>query len=269
MLSSEITQNEVTWSQGEYISGQELWAAFKLPGAPPVPNGVFANQPAPAAPAGPGRPWLIFGVLAALLFGMMVMFAASARKEEVFRKTFTFQPAATGEKSLVTPVFELKGSKGNVQIDIDTDMSNRWAYFAMALINEQTGDAIDFGREVSYYAGVDEGEGWSEGDRHDDVIIPGVPGGRYYLRIEPESDPPAPGIATLNPAPINYTVAVTRDVPFYFRYILGILLLLLPVPFLGRKSSNFEQLRWAESDHGATPNWPSEADASDDGEDEE
>jgi len=268
MLSAEMTQNEVTWSQGEYVTGQEIWTAFKLPGTPPAPNGIFANQPAPAV-TGPGRPWLVFLALATLLFGMMIFFAANSRKEQVLRQHFTFQPAAAGEKSLVTPVFELKGGTGNVQIDLDTEMSNRWAYFAMALINEQTGDAIDFGREVSYYAGVDDGESWSEGDKHEDFIIPGVAGGRYYLRIEPETDPPAPGVSALTSSPINYRVTVTRDVPFYFRYLLGILLLFIPVLFMGRKGGNFEQTRWMESDHGTPPGWPSQAGQSDSGDEDD
>ena len=35
LLSSETTNDEVTWSQGEYIPGTEIWAAFKLEGSPP------------------------------------------------------------------------------------------------------------------------------------------------------------------------------------------------------------------------------------------
>ena len=36
---------------------------------------------------------------------------------------------------------------------INTNLINNWAYFNLTLINETTGDAFDFGREVSYYAG--------------------------------------------------------------------------------------------------------------------
>src|SRR5260221_6508813 len=44
VLSSEVTADEVTWSLGEYVTGQQVWEAFKLP--PPVPPayGVFENQ---------------------------------------------------------------------------------------------------------------------------------------------------------------------------------------------------------------------------------
>src|SRR6266478_6218441 len=42
MLSSEKTQDEVTWSLGEYIPGSQLWQAFRVPGSAPPATGVFA-----------------------------------------------------------------------------------------------------------------------------------------------------------------------------------------------------------------------------------
>ena len=33
----------------------------------------------------------------------------------------------------------------------------------MALVNVETGEALDFGIELSYYSGVEDGEAWSEG----------------------------------------------------------------------------------------------------------
>src|SRR5499427_1393614 len=35
VLSSEKTGNEVNWSMGEYMSGKDIWRAFRLPGDPP------------------------------------------------------------------------------------------------------------------------------------------------------------------------------------------------------------------------------------------
>ena len=49
MLSAEKTPDETTWSIGEYTDGRQLWQAFRLPGEPPRPVGVFANQPSPYA----------------------------------------------------------------------------------------------------------------------------------------------------------------------------------------------------------------------------
>src|SRR6266404_3382210 len=47
VLSSERLDQEVTWSIGEYMYGREVWDAFRLPGAPPEPTGVYENQPSP------------------------------------------------------------------------------------------------------------------------------------------------------------------------------------------------------------------------------
>ncbi len=44
MLSSETMSGEVSWSLGEYYTGQQIWQAFKLPGRPYPAVGVFANQ---------------------------------------------------------------------------------------------------------------------------------------------------------------------------------------------------------------------------------
>ena len=47
VLSSEQTGNEVTWSMGEYMSGKDVWKAFRLPGSAPDAVGVYENQPSP------------------------------------------------------------------------------------------------------------------------------------------------------------------------------------------------------------------------------
>ncbi|MBA3659210.1 MAG: DUF4178 domain-containing protein [Gemmatimonadales bacterium] len=48
MLSSEVTDEEITWSVGDYLAAGEVYTAVGL-GAAPAPRGVFASQPNPAA----------------------------------------------------------------------------------------------------------------------------------------------------------------------------------------------------------------------------
>jgi hypothetical protein len=76
------------------------------------------------------------------------------------------------------------------------------------------------------------------------VIVPSVPPGHYYLRIEPEADARHPLI--------GYTVSVRRDVPVFKFYGYAWLALFLPVLYVMFKALSFERARWAESDHPIT-----------------
>ncbi|MBV9773566.1 MAG: hypothetical protein JO040_06425, partial [Gemmatimonadetes bacterium] len=139
---------------------------------------------------------------------------------------------------VLTPPFTLTGHPANLDVALHTDVSNNWVYFNFALIDQGTGKVVEFGREVSYYYGVDEGESWSEGNRDDDVVIPTVPAGRYVLRIAPDG-----------PAPVSYQVRVERDVPSLLFFFLAFLLLLVPPVLMSLQKWGFEKARWAESDY--------------------
>jgi hypothetical protein len=242
VLSSEETADEVVWSVGEYTKGADIWRAFRLPGRPPAAEGVYANQPSRYT----GRirsMWATF----ALLFGLLVVLAGviglAGRGTQAFTQAYTFSTAPKGEPAFVTPVFELP--EGNVEVTIDTDLDNDWAYFSMALINEGTGNALDFGRELSYYHGRDSDGDWTEGARLERRLLPVVPAGRYYLRVEPDMDDDG------RLHRVNYTITVRSGVMHGFWLIPT--LFLLPVPPLWRtwRAMQFEFRRWAESDYGS------------------
>lgn len=243
MLSSESTENEVSWSQGEYVPGTEIWQAFQIKTPWPPPIGVYSNQPSPYV----GRvrkSWLFYGAMCALLLFLMVFFAILASGKTALDKNYVVNVGATGEKSFVSDPFILEGKNDNIEVSIDADVHQQWVFFSMALINEETGQAFDFGREVSYYFGSDSDGSWTEGSRTDDVLLPNIPGGRYYLRIEPETDPAqVGGLATRIP----FRIRIVRGRPFYFRYFLGMFLLLIPPIWTSIRAAAFEGKRWAES----------------------
>ena len=240
VLSSERTGQEVTWSMGEYMSGTDVWKAFRLPGDPPAAVGVYENQPFPLS-ADTKNIWAACAGFLLLLVVMMIGFDLLARNEQVFTGYYKFDSRQRGEVSFVTEDFEVKGHTSNVELTTSTDLNNRWIYLNYALINEATGQAFDFGREVSYYHGHDSDGAWSEGSANDTVAVPRVPPGRYYLRVEPEGDP-GYGVT-------YYTITVKRDVPQYSFYGIALAALLLPAVVLTWRSLSFEHLRWAESDH--------------------
>jgi len=240
MLSKETAGGEFTWSIGEYVSGDEVWKAFQLPGRAPAAQGVYSNQPSPYK-GQVGQIWKLAGFALIAWFVLLALVMTLEGNERVFERSYTFSPRSGGEPSLVTDEFELKGRPSSVEVSVNTDLSNNWAYFRFALINAGTGEAYDFGREVSYYFGRDSDGNWTEGGRNDSALIPSVPAGRYYLRVEPEMDP--------NAAPVYYTLSVTRDVPSYAFFWIALPLLLIPPFFVTIRSAAFEGKRWQESDH--------------------
>ena len=245
MLSQETTPDESTWSVGTYMAPARVWENFELEGTPPTPRGVYANQPNPNAGA-----WKsvagVFALLAALLLVLLVVRVVTAQRRVVFTERYTFGPgnAADGADSgaFVTPIFTLGGRTSNVELAIGTDLSNNWIYYNLALINDETGVAYDFGREVSYYSGRDSDGAWSEGSRRDVSYLPSVPSGRYYLRVQPEGNPLFHGT-------VGYTLRVRRDVPRPSYYLITLLVLALPPVLAGARSWGFESARWKESDH--------------------
>jgi hypothetical protein len=247
VLSSETTEDEITWSRGEYTLGAEIWKAFSLPGNPPPAKGIYLNQPAPAKG---GSMWGTFGLFLLLLVMLAIFFAVFSRNRVVYEHEYTFSTANKGEPSIVTPVFELDGHPSGTELDISTNLSNNWAYFNLALIDDDNGTAFDFGREVSYYYGSDSDGSWSEGGANSSVYLPSVPAGHYYLRIEPEMDDPTKTRAGVPlPNTVRYTIRLRREVPNYTWFWLAALLLLIPPVVHSVRGRSFEVQRWMQSDY--------------------
>ena len=241
VLSSEKTASEVTWSLGEYMYGADIWKAFNLPGHAPEAMGVYENQPSPVSENVKGI-WSAFLAFALLLLVLLAGFDLASSKTTAFDSSYTLNPGVPkGEASFVTDVFDLGGRTSNVQVTTSANVDNSWIYLNYALISQDTGRAWDFGREVSYYHGYDSDGSWTEGGQKDSVVIPSVPSGHYYLRIEPEVDPKHP--------PLVYTVVVKRDVTVPGLFGVAFLALLIPAVAITWRSLSFERARWAESDH--------------------
>jgi len=241
VISSEKTGNEITWSMGEYMTGSDVWKAFGLKGSPPAAVGVYENEPSPVGPMAKAI-WLTFAIFAVVLVALFIALSAISRDERVFLGGYLFNadhPQA--DTSFVSDVFDLKGHTSNVEVTTDADVNNNWIYLNYALINSDTGQAFDFGREVSYYHGYDSDGSWTEGSKSDSVIVPSVPAGHYYLRVEPEGNTGA--------GEVHYSVTVKRDVPNFTFYGIAFLALLAPAIFITWRSISFENMRWAESDH--------------------
>ena len=250
LLSEEIAGKEIVWSAGEDVPAEEIWAAFQLPGAPPAPRGVAPAQPNPWSEELPAR-WAVFAAAATVCFLAFALACFFGSWGTAYRGTFGFA-AGEPEHSRVSELFTLAGRASNVVVRLNGNVDNHWADLNLALINADTDEAFDFGHELSYYHGYEDGESWSEGSGQGSVIVPAVPPGRYYLRIEPETDA----------ASLAVEVVIERDVPLVRLPLLALALLLLPLIWAMVRSSTFESARWMQSDH------PPATSGSGDGDDE-
>jgi hypothetical protein len=242
ILSSESYDGETTWSLGSYTPQEVVRRAFGIEQSWHSPVGVFANQPNPHK-ARAGNVMKVCGLLILGLFAMLLVNVAGAKKEQVFEGRYSYSFAGEDSSSaFVTDLFTLSGRPSNVNVEIDTDADNNWAFFSIALINDSSGITREATKQVSYYYGRDSDGNWSEGSRRGRVRFAAVPSGRYFLRVGTE------GGEAGKPA-MSYSIRVRRDVPGYGFYALAFVAILLPALLLWIPGVTFEQRRWAESDH--------------------
>ncbi|MCS6914500.1 MAG: DUF4178 domain-containing protein [Myxococcales bacterium] len=180
---------ELVASLGEYLDAHELFAAFSLKESPPRPTYIAPHQPNPYRKGYEHRKHLFWRAIVPLAV-LMVVFAlrnaimstrirfdlsTAAGAEPAAEHIFLSEPFALGKLSRAAVSFRLSAPT----------LENSWLDVDAALINDEDGTAYQFGAGVSYYAGVEDGEAWSEGSRSAEVILPSVPAGRYVLRVEP------------------------------------------------------------------------------------
>jgi Zn-finger nucleic acid-binding protein len=235
IVSEDLSAGDSSWSQGEYIQPEEVWAAFNLEGSPPTPKGTAPNQPNPYMPA-VKTGWLV--AIAACALSIFVYSVLHEQTRTIFERSFQYAKTDP-EKSRVTEIFELGPRQANVEVELGTNLQNQWADFDVALINADTDEALDLGKEVGYYEGRDSDGAWYEGSRGETLYVPAVPAGRYYLRIEPETPSET----------LNYAVKIVWGRPSLEYLLAGLALIAGPFLLLCIFSSGFETGRWAESDH--------------------
>ena len=261
VLSAEVTADkEVNWSMGEYMTGAGIWKTFNLKDQPPVAVGVYENQPSPFGDA-PRKLWRYCFLFLAVATVLWIANLVTASNKQVFSQGFSYDPKVA-DSALVTNVFEMDGRASPVEVKTATSVDNQWIYLDYTLINDQTGETYDFGREISFYRGYEDGESWSEGATSDSVTLPAIPPGRYFLRIEPEGDK--------NLGEISYLVTVTRGSPTSVWFLIAVPMLVIPAVLSTWRSISFEHQRWQESDHapiGFTAGGDSDDDDGDDDDD--
>jgi hypothetical protein len=265
-LSREITivgkgSGEVSWSRATYLPVHEVEQAFGLKNPLPRPSTVGPNEPFPYKGIYPY--WAVFLALAILL-GITIFGMGHGRK--VFEETYTVPALASngdeGHECFGGP-FELR-DRENVEIMAAVPATNFSLEIDGDLIDEETGVVQAFTLPVEYYAGVEDGEAWSEGSHESYAYVSALPAGKCWLRMEvhggteppsgtgvvqPEmAPPPSPQAASqTKAAPLSLHVRVRQDVR-RLRYWLLAMLGVSVVPFcIALYHASFESRRWRDS----------------------
>jgi hypothetical protein len=230
------------WFRGEYMEADEIWSAFNLTVPVPEKIGVGATQPQKAS-INVELVKKVTGVALILLLILQFFISSRAREETVFRNSYPL-PDSVAAKPVVTPAFTVDGGTtgtSNLEFNLYAPVDNDWLELDITLINDQTGEEYQFEAGVEYYSGYEGGENWSEGSRTRSRFVSAVPAGKYHLNLFP-----AKSAAARN---MHFELEVKQDVPMLSNFYLTLLALLVFPAIQWWRISNFERLRWMNSDY--------------------
>ena len=237
MLSRELTNKEVTWSQGEYLPLETLQSAFRPKTPLPSPVGVYANQPNPWEERHRGICKLFWKLaLAAVVAQLLFVFVFSS---VAFKHRLVFTPTED-EVTATTPEFVLKSTVRKLEVRHSTDINNNWVSLTTTLIDKNTGRAWLGMQEIAHYSGVDGGESWSEGSKGDELVFKSVPPGTYYLAIDYE-------LGADRRASVVDSIEVVKNAPGWSNFVFLLIFLVIFPLFSRSRRAAFETRRWSES----------------------
>lgn len=240
-LSRELTQygadkGEVNWSYGIYLPVGEVERAFGLKQPLPWPSTVAPSQPFPYS--GIYRYWAVAVTILALLGAY---FLGTAPRKTVFEHDYSIAAVAAGPEegqTIFADAVPLIAGE-NIQIEASTTTQNFWLWVDGDLVEEQTGLVQGFSMPVEYYAGVEDGESWSEGSRSSAAYLQPLAAGQYTMRLQVYSDPKNP--------PLQLHVRVRQGVPRWAHWFWALVAVsAMPLGVLIYHIT-FESRRWRDS----------------------
>jgi hypothetical protein len=203
---------------GDYMTGAEVWSAFRLTIPVPLAYGVFENQPAPLEDK-VGSLWRTSLLLSAAALLIAFLLYGTGSRKIVFHESYTVG-------SPISASFDVPGHESNLELKT-TNQTGQPIYVQYSLARDG-GNAIKFGRQVR------------TGGAGDVATIPSISSGRYVLSAE--ADAPT-GLAIG-----QYEIELRRDVPSIGWFFGALALLLIPPILHSLRASSFERSRWAGSD---------------------
>ncbi|GEN05263.1 protein of unknown function [Myxococcus fulvus] len=243
-LNVDATEDEVTYTHGEYLAPEVIQKAFNLERLP-APEGIQPSQPNPFSQ----RMKSTFLWSFIWFLGLVVLsglFSISSLNRVVLETGVKLPAEAVSNTPSATRFsepFELT-KRGNVKVELSSGLGNSWIGVQGDLVNQDTGDVTTFYQELSYYFGQDSDGSWSEGSPSETLYLSTLPAGKYVLRTTASFD------ASPRPVDRGYHVKLIHDSPNGSWFCVALVLMLLGPVFAFFRSHNFETRRWADSNLG-------------------
>ncbi|QSQ28347.1 DUF4178 domain-containing protein [Pyxidicoccus parkwayensis] len=241
-VNVDATEDEVTYTHGEYLAPGVVKDAFGLKESLPKPQGIAPSEPNPhKAGMASTFKWTLMWLLG--LFVLAGFFTVRADNRKVLEEAVTVpadaQPGTPTAMHFSEP-FELP-KRGNMEVEVSSAaLDNDWLGIQGDLVNQDTGEVVGFYEELSYYSGTDSDGSWSEGSHSGSTKLSPLPPGKYVLRTTASFDP--------GPArPRAFNVTLTHDSPNGSWFCVAFILLLVGPAWALFRSHGFETQRWAES----------------------
>jgi hypothetical protein len=240
-LNVDQTEAEASLTVGHYLSPEVVRQAFELPELPP-PLGVAPAQPNPHRDSA-----LELTKWSAIWFACLLVlvgaFSALGDTSTLVRQSFRVAEGAASsspEAQGFTDMFRIE-KKVPLEIRVDApSLNNNWLGVSVDVVNVQTGEVVAVYAEPSRYAGVDEGESWSEGSQSVVQSADAVDPGDYVARATPSFET---GRAS------DYELTIRADDGPGFFWPMMVLLGLIAIPLVVFLRSNaFETQRWADAE---------------------
>ena len=228
---------------GHYVEPAEIADAFKTDVKLfPEKIGIGANQPSVHA-----KRWFSVYKLTPLLVVLVAVIGFISLyvnpQHMVLDNDFNIVNDSTKVnefKPFITPSFELKNSSSALDFLIKSEIDNNWLEATVVLVNEKDNQSWEVTESIEYYHGYEDGESWTEGSQEAEVLLSGIPGGKYHLNIYPASG----DISNKNiHVSINANPVVWRNV-----WVTILLLCLYPL-YAWYRMRNYEKRRWMNSDY--------------------
>jgi hypothetical protein len=164
-------------------------------------------------------------------------------------------PPPTGEDVTTAPpdsIFfsdpiQIAGGR-NIELEFKAPtLANDWVYVAADLVEQSSGQVVTAEASMEFYAGFEDGESWSEGNRESSTVVGPQPAGTYVLRLEAQH-----GTGGLMDIDVKLTQGVFRG-----KWLAWAMLILgLPLLVVGLVSYFHEKKRWENSNAGKAPITP-------------